>query len=99
MRSYSDKLAAIVRSCILANPAIGGRVCGKDREVEELPTRIRLTDVKWVIMTTARVSTMETDILALDCWWNLEKDALGAQSDECVGFLFDCLQRSAFRGR
>jgi hypothetical protein len=81
--AYEDKLDAIVAICAAANPDIRQRAH---------PTKIRCADVALALITDAHTRRSNKTIADLAHWWNLSSDCLSAQSDECVGFLFDRLR-------
>jgi hypothetical protein len=92
LETYRKRLDAIAAACLKANPDLlkrGGDRSGTPLDVAD---RIRLFDVKWLLMTDFYERRSKANIQALDGWWNIKNDSLSAQSDECIGFVYDALQ-------
>lgn len=90
--SYRQKMEIVTAACIRANPDIVKRSAADSGNVADAASLIRLMDAKWMLMRDFSDRRCETNIQELSLWWNLQKDALSSQSDECVGFLYDILR-------
>jgi hypothetical protein len=86
--TYREKLKSVAAACVRTNSDILKR----QPTDEDLCDRIRLADIKWLLMRDLSKRRCEASLESLSFWWNLEKDALAFQSDECVGFIYDALQ-------
>jgi hypothetical protein len=92
LETYRKKLDAIAAACLKANPDLLKRGGDQTETPADAADRIRLFDVKWLLMTDFYARRSKANIEALECWWNIKNDALSAQSDECIGFVYDALQ-------
>lgn len=91
MVSYHDKLKAVASACLHVNPELVKRIETRSHCNKSASDLIRAVDVKLLFMKDVSDRRCMSNIAALSCWWNLKSDALSAQSDECIGFLYDAL--------
>ncbi len=91
LASYHDKLKAVASACLHANPELVKRMETRLHCNASASDLIRAVDVKLLFMKDVSDRRCMSNIAALSCWWNLRNDALSAQSDECIGFLYDAL--------
>jgi hypothetical protein len=103
-----EKLQAITEACVKANNGIimveclGCKYRGKKHLIQSDPRPIRLADVLLAFLTDDALDkytemeglTMFFDDLkcAIVTIWNLRKDSLSDQSDDCISFLFSLLR-------
>jgi hypothetical protein len=92
LETYRKKLDAIAAACLRANPDLLDPRMARSGAPADAIHRLRLFDVKWLLMTDWSERRAEANIIALEFWWNIRNDALSAQSDECVGFVYDALR-------
>ncbi len=92
MKAYLQRLDAIVTACLSSNPDLLQRLGARKEKLSDLGDQIRLFDVKWLLMTDFSDQRSKANIEALECWWNIKRDALSSQSDECIGFVYDALR-------
>ena len=92
MITYREKLEAVSAACVRANPDLLKRLGSHSGGVADMSDRIRLIDVKWLLMQDFSDRRCEANIEGLSFWWNLQNDALTSQSDECIGFVHDILR-------
>ena len=91
MPNHQKKLAAIQQKCVEANPEIENKRWGTERP-------IRLADVLLAVQKQEYGGSPEfrytCEKLTSGAWhvhWNLRKDDLTEQSEECISFLYDLL--------
>ncbi len=88
---YHDKLKAVASACLHVNPDLVKRIETQLDCNVSASDLIRAVDVKLLFMNGVSDRRCTSNLATLFCWWNLKNDALSAQSDECIGFLYDAL--------
>jgi hypothetical protein len=92
MITHRQKLEAISEACVLANPELLQRQETPSAGSAGLSDRIRLFDVNLLLTKDFSDRRCDANMKALSFWWNLRNDALAAQSDSCVDFLYETLR-------
>lgn len=83
---------AIAKACVDANPDLVERI-GRDADVAVQAALIGRADVVLAFTLDPSARRFIANVSEIDHWWNLQRDQLSAQSDECIGFIDDRLGR------
>ena len=89
-RTIKEKLTVIVDICATANPDICHRAD---------PCAIRRANIVLALIMDTHTRRSEQVITDLGFWWNMSRDFLTSQSDECVGFVFERMREMKFADR